>query len=204
MINAALLLLSPGPTWKRLASANRPAWAVFVFTLLPVMAGACAFEAWMLAKHGSYNPAVQGIKHVPEQLAMRYGTTQFIMGVISLFGATLLVRNITLGIAIRTTYSTCFNVVAYSLSVAYLFRILDAWDFLNTWFVCGAAIVSLFATLYTCIPNFIKPDPAKAFGLYVAIVVIVAVCVGASHLFAQLVLGERLFKGGLGLGVLGF
>ncbi|MBM3847453.1 MAG: hypothetical protein FJ405_14370 [Verrucomicrobia bacterium] len=204
MINAFLLLLNPGPVWKRLATANRPAWAVFLFTFLPVLLVCATLESWMLHRYGVHNSVVQRLQQVSAEVAMRYGTTQFVMGLIGLLCSAMMIRNITQGIAIRTTFGICFSAMAYSLSAAFLVRLLDAWDFLNTWVVCGFVVISLFSVLYTCIPNFFKPDPAKAFGLYVTAAVISSVCMVASHIFSYMVFQETLFAKGLGLGLLGF
>ena len=84
MINAILLLFSPGPTWKRLASANRPAWVVFLLSFLPVLLISCGLQAWVLWKYGTHNSAVQRTQQVSEILATRYATTQFVMGLVSL------------------------------------------------------------------------------------------------------------------------
>lgn len=204
MINAVLLLISPGPTWKRLASANRPAWAVFLLSFLPVVLVACSFEAWALAQYGDYNASIQRQQKVSMELAMRYGTTQVVMAILSLFLGSLAVWNVTRGINIRTTFGQIFSTVGYGFSAMYLFRFLDAWVFMNTWVVCAIAIVFAFGVFYTAMPHFIKPDPAKAFGLYLTMVVILSACHLASHIFARLVMSGELFGKGLGLHVLGF
>jgi hypothetical protein len=204
MINAILLLFSPGPTWKRLASANRPTWAVLLFSFLPVVLISCGLQAWALWKYGTHNASVQRTQHISEILATRFGTAQLVLGVVSLFFSAILIRNITKGTSIRTNFSTCLKATAYSLSSAFCVRIFDCWDFLNTWVVCGLEVVSLFTVLYTCMPNYIRPDPAKAFGLYVAAAVITSVCMAASHVFAYLVLQGTLFPNGFGWGLMGF
>lgn len=204
MINALLLLISPGPTWKRLASANRPAWAVFLFSFLPIVLIACSFEAWALSKYGEYNFSIQRQQKVSVELAMRYGTTQVVAAILSLLLGSLAVWNVTRGINIRTTFGQVFCTVGYSFSALYLFRFLDAWVFMNTWVVCAITIVFAFGVLYTAMPHFIKPDPAKAFGLYLTMVVILAACHLSSQIFAHFVLIGELFGKGFGLNVLGF
>ncbi|MBI1841642.1 MAG: hypothetical protein HYR88_12430 [Verrucomicrobia bacterium] len=204
MINAVLLLVSPGPTWKRLASANRPAWAVLLFSFLPAVCISCAIEAWALAAHGTYEPSFQRVLKIDPTLAMRYGTCQAVFALGSLLLASMFIRNIAVGISVRSSFGQIFKTVAYALSAVYLFRIVDAWDFLNTWLVCGVAAVFVFGVLYTAMPHFIRPDPAKAFGLYLTFAVIVSACLIASHILSYLVLEETLFKGGFGLGFLGF
>ena len=204
MINALLLLISPGPTWKRLASANRSAWVVFLFSFLPVLLIACSFEAWALWAFGDYNSSIQRQQKVELDLAIRYGTSQVLMGIVSLLVASIAIINVTRGIAIRTSFSQVFITLAYSFSSLYLFRFLDAWIFMNTWVVCAIAIVFAFGVLYTAMPHFIKPDPAKAFGLYLTMVVILSACYLSAQIFASLVLSGKLVGKGLGLNVLGF
>ena len=204
MINAVLLLITPGPTWKRLASADRPAWMVLLFSFLPSVCISCAIEAWALASMGTFDNSLQRLHKIDVSLASRYGTSQAVFALCSLVVATMFIRNIAIGINVRASFGLIFKTVAYALSAGYLFRILDAWDFMNTWLVCGISVVFLFAVLYTAMPNFIRPDPAKAFGLYLTFAVIVAACLISSHMLSYLVLDEKLFKGGFGFGFLGF
>ena len=203
MINAVLLLVSPGPTWKRLASADRPAWMVLLLSFLPSVCISCAIEAWALASKGTFDNSLQRLQKIDVGLASRYGTSQAIFAFGSLLLASMFIRNIAVGINVRASFGLIFKTVAYALSAGYLFRILDAWDFMNTWLVCGITVVFLFGVLYTAMPNFIRPDPAKAFGLYLTFAVIVSACVVSSHILSYLVLDEKLFKGGCGIGVLG-
>lgn len=204
MINAILMIVNPGPTWKRLASANRSPWLVIFFSLLPLLVVTCGVEVWSLAKFGTHDVMTGRPQKVSMELALRYGTTHVVLALISTFLASYMVHSIVGGIHTRHNFSQCLNIIAYSLGPAYLLRFADAWDFLNTWVVLGAAIFVIFSVLYAGVPQMIKPDPAKAFGLYLTLAVLVAVCHGATHVFAVLVLKERLFKGGLGLGFLGF
>lgn len=204
MINAILLLVNPGPTWKRLASANRSPVLVILFSLLPLLLITCGVEVWSLAAFGTHDGSTQRAQKVSLDLALRYGTTHVVLALGFTFLASYMVHSIVGGIHTRHNYSQCLNIIAYSLGPAYLLRFADAWDFLNTWVVLGAAVFVIFSVLYSGVPQMIKPDPAKAFGLYLTLAVIVAVCHGATHLFAVLVLKERLFKGGFGLGILGF
>jgi hypothetical protein len=204
MINAILLILSPGPTWKRLASANRsPVWVILLY-LLPILVITCGVEAWSLTTYGTQEVSIQKMQKVSLDLAMRYATTHVVLGMASVFLCAYMVHAIVGGIHTRHNFSQCLNISAYALGSAYLLRIADAWDFLNTWVVLAAAVFIIFSVLYAGVPQIIKPDPAKAFGLYLTVAVMLAVCHGATHLFAFLVLKERLFKGGFGLGILGF
>lgn len=204
MINAILLLLNPGPTWKRLSSANRHPALVFFVSFLPMLLAACALEVWFLATYGAHLSNLDRTQRVPMDLALRYGTTTFVLLSLSCFLASLMVSNITKGISIRTTYRQIFCTLTYAMCPVCLVRAVDSWDFLNTWVVCGATVLVVFNVLYSGVPQMIKPDPAKAFGLFLAASVILAVCVAVTHLFAVLVLNETLFKGGFGLGILGY
>jgi hypothetical protein len=204
MINALLLLLSPAPTWKRIASANRSPLAVLFLSLIPLLAVVCSVEAWSLWRYGTQDGATERVHKVALDVAMRYGTTHFVLGVAISFLASWMMHSIASGVHIRHTFSQCYATIAYGMGPAYLMRLADSWDFLNTWVVCAVAVCLIFSALYGAIPQVIKPDPAKAFGLYLAAAVVLAACHAAAHLFAVLVLRETLFKGGLGWGVLGF
>ena len=204
MIIAILLLLNPGPTWKRISSVNRHPALVLLLSLAPMLFATCALEIWSLSTFGTHVASLDQTQRVPLTLATRYGTTHFVLGIASCFLASLFVSNITRGIAIRTTFRQIFCTLTYAMCPVCLIQMADSWDFLNTWVVCGVAILVVFMVLYSGVPQTIKPDPAKAFGLYLAASVILGVCIGVTHLFSQLVLNETLFKDGFGLGVLGY
>lgn len=204
MINALLLILSPVPTYKRLNSAGRAPWFVLLVYFLPILLIGCSVEAWALMKYGVYERSVQRTQHISQELATRYATTHVITALLSTLISSALVFNIARGIRIRATFSQCFNTLTYALGPAYLLRFADSWDFLNTWIICGAAILLIFHVLYAGIPVMVKPDPAGAFGFYLSAGVVLSACYAASHLFSFLVLNETLFKKGLGLHVLGF
>ncbi|HAM72945.1 MAG TPA: hypothetical protein DCM86_15000 [Verrucomicrobiales bacterium] len=199
-----MLLLSPAPTWKRIASADRSPILVLLFSLVPLLAVTCGVEAWSLWKFGTRDGTIDRVQKIPLELAMRYGTTHFVLGIVISFLAAWMLHNIASGVHIRHTFRGCYNSIAYAMGPAYLLRLADAWDFLNTWVVLGAAVFLIFSVLYGAIPHVIKPDPAKAFGLYLAGAVTLSASHVAAHIFAVLVLRETLFKGGLGLGILGY
>jgi|JI10StandDraft_1071094.scaffolds.fasta_scaffold424609_2 hypothetical protein len=204
MINAILLLLVPGPTWKRLSSADRHPAVVLLLSLTPMLLATCALEVWALSTYGTYVASLGRSQTIPPTVALRYGTTHFVLAFASCFLASMFVANITRGISIRTTFRQIFCTLTYAMCPVLLVQMADSWDFLNTWVVCAMAILVVFMVLYSGVPQMIKPDPAKAFGLYLAASVILGVCIGVTHLFSQLVLNETLFKGGFGLGILGY
>lgn len=147
---------------------------------------------------------MQRHQNISSELATRYATTQVVLGLLSAGISSVVVFKIATGVNIRTTLRQCASLTIYTLGPAYLMRLVDTWDLLNTWVVCAAAVVLIFTVLYTGVVQMIKPDPAKAFGLYMAGTVILSTCHVVSHLFSVLVLNEKLFKEGLGINLFGF
>ena len=198
MITALLLIFDPSRTWQRIMEAKRGVLFVLVLFLLPTIALTCAAEGWLVYKFGADDSALERNVAVAPALAIRYAATQAVLALLVVIIATLVVQKVADNFHGNHTFRECFAVVAYGYSPFLLFRLLDGAPRINTWICFGLGILLAVGALYQGLPRLLRPDPAKALGLYMACSVVLTVISGLGHFVAVMVLEEKLFANGFG------
>ena len=178
--------------------ARRGVLFVFVLFLLPTIVLTCAAEGWLVYKFGADDSALERNVAVAPALAIRYAATQAVLALLVVIIATLVVRKVADNFHGNHTFRECFAVVAYGYSPFLLFRLLDGAPRINTWICFGLGILLAVGALYQGLPRLLRPDPAKALGLYMACSVVLTVISGLGHFVAVMVLEEKLFANGFG------
>jgi hypothetical protein len=192
MIRGLLLILDAGGSWVKIAQAQRGYAFIFLVHLLPLMVVAFGVEAFAMTRLGEGRTITHDMISVSQPAAVRFAIASIALNLgVILFGA-LLVRHIARSFHNFINYLTCFCMLAYTLSPLYLAHLLDALPGLNTWLCFGIGMFLSLAVLYLGIPNVMRPDPAKAMGIYLIISVMLIVLCGLAHFLAIQILHDRL------------
>jgi hypothetical protein len=196
MIRALLLIFDPANTWERIETAKDSAWRVFFMYVLPVMLLSFAVEGWLISRFGvEQGRFAQRIVPVSQELIVRYELAQMAAGLVICFVGALLVKKLGQSFHRRHSYAECFAALGYSLGPYFLCRMLDGWPVLNTWIAWAIGALLAVSVLYRGIPRIMKPDPSNALGLYLMCSMVVIGMTGLGHLFATLVLREKVLTG---------
>ena len=188
MIRALLLILDPTATWEKIATAQRGYVFIFLGHLLPLMVITIGLEVFALSHLGERRGITEEFSKLPQTLALRYGAAEMVFNLLVILLGAKLVQKMANSFHAQHTYHQCFSVLACGLSPLFLGRILDAAPFLNTWVCFSIGMVLSVAALYQGVPLMLKPDPAKALGLYFVVVVLMSALAGVAHLLSLLVL----------------
>lgn len=192
MIRAFLLILDSKASWEKIAHARRGFFFVFLVHLLPLMVITLGLEAYALMHLGERRGLTDQYSKIPEVLALRYGLAGLGLNLLVIFFGARLVQIIANNFHGQHTYLQCFSVLAYGLSPIFLGHVLDAAPFLNTWVCFGIGMTLSAAVLYQGVPLILRPDHAKALGLYFVVVLLISALAAMAHLFSLLVLRGEL------------
>jgi hypothetical protein len=195
MLRALLLIFDPANTWEKIETTKHSVARVLFTYLLPVMLLAFAVEGVLVHRLGvSRGQFVDKIVQVPEQVIIRYGIAQFVLGLAICFIGAFLFKKFGHGFQRGHAYSDCFATLGYSLGPYFLMRMLDGFPALNTWIPWAIGVVLAISVLYRGIPRVMKPDPSNALGLYLMCSLIVLVLTGLAHFVATLILEEKILR----------
>src|SRR5688572_18185107 len=160
MIKVLLFIFDPDATWEKIEQSPPSIASVFFAYLLPLLLLGTAVETWGLMKLGHDEG---GLMHrrviISQELAIRYATTQVVLGLVLAFGGAWLFKRIGAGFHRRHTYTETFITLGFSLGPTFLARALDALPFFNTWICWGIGALLAVSILYRGIPRLMKPDP---------------------------------------------
>ncbi len=192
MIRALLLILDPIASWEKILKAQRGVPFILLTHLLPLMVLTLGLETFALTRLGEQRGLFGAYTKIPVELAVRYGAAEMILNLLVVVLGAKLVQKIANNFRGEHTYRQCFTVLAYGLSPIFLGHFLDAAPFLNTWVCFGIGLVLSLAAMYQGVPLILRPDHAKALGLYFTVVVLVGVLATVAHLLSWLLLREDI------------
>jgi len=192
MIRGLLLILDAGASWTKIAQKQRGFWFIFLVHLVPLMAMTLGVEAYALHRLGEGRTITDArIDHTWEE-AVRYALTVAALNLGVILAGAKIVEHIGRSFHNASSYLPAFTLLAYGLSPLFLLHLLDALPGINTWICFGIGIALSIAALYLGIPTILKPDPAKAMGIYVIVSVLLLVLTGLAHFVAVQILHNEL------------
>ena len=193
MIKALLLIFDPDNTWVKIEQNPHSVLSVFFAYLLPLLLLGTAVETWGMMRLGyDKGRIVERRVQLEQDLAVRYGTAQVALGLLTALVGAWLFKKVTQGFHTRHSYKETFATIAYSLGPIYLARMFDGLPGVNTWICWGIGAILGVSILYRGIPRVLKPDPSNALGVYMACSFLFLALTGVAHYVAQLVLEEKI------------
>ena len=196
MFRAIALLLNPAGTWERIALAQRGVYFILFVHLAPLLALTLGVEAYGLVRLGEsrrmLSEAPATLRAVAPDVAVRYAAAAAVLYTAAILLSARVAQ--TLGNSFQSThnYRQALATVAYGLSPYFLCRMLDGLPGVNTWFAFGLGVLLTIPAFYHGVPQVMKPDPARAFGLFLSIQVFCGMGMGIVHFLAVSVLHEEL------------
>jgi hypothetical protein len=192
MIRGFLLILDAGGSWEKIARAQRGFFFILLAHLLPLLVIPAGVEAYAMTRLGEGRTIAGDAIVVTPEMALRYVAACAALGLAVVLGAAKIVEWISRSSHFATSFRICFTLVAYGLSPLFLLHLLDALPGVNTWVCFGIGLALSIGVLYLGVPNVLRPDPAKAMGLYLTVAVILLGLCGLAHFVALGVLHNEL------------
>jgi hypothetical protein len=192
MIRGLLLILDAGGSWNKIAQAQRGFVFILVVHLLPLLAVTLGAEAWAVARWGEARAITGDMTWRTPAAVLQFALAGIGLNLVVILLGAKLVQHIAKSFHNVTSYMTCFRILAYTLSPLFLLHFLDALPGINTWICYCLGIFLSVAVLYLGIPIVMRPDPAKAMGIYLIISVLLLVMTGLAHFLALQVLHSEL------------
>lgn len=187
MIKAFFLIFEPSVAWARIVQARRAVWFIMLFHLLPTLVVVAGVEGWSLLTLGKWQPRFQRLRdfHLPEatgfkaiQSVVIFETVQLLLMLGMVLVAALLIKIISQTFRNGCNFCQAFTVVAYGISPLLLLRLLDALPKLDPWIPWAIGITLTIWVFYQGVPMVMRPDPAHAFGLYLASIIVILLITG--------------------------
>lgn len=191
MIRALLLILDAGASWEKIAKAQRGYLFILGLHLLPLMAITLGVEAYAMTRLGEGRTVLGQTVAVAVPAAVRYVVAEIVLNLMVVFVSAKVLERITHSFHTSVGYLQCFTAVAYGVSPVFILHLLDALPGINTWVCFGIGIFLSVAALYYSVPFILRPDPAKAMGIYLMMSILLIVLAGLAHFLAiQLLHGQ--------------
>jgi hypothetical protein len=192
MIRGLLLILDAGGSWNKIAQAQRGVWFILFAHLLPLLAITLGVEGYALTRLGEGRNLAGDVVVITPAAALRFELAVAILNLgVILFGAKI-VQQFGKSFENPLSFVVCFRVLAYTLSPLFLAHLADGLPGINTWLCFGVGILLSLTVLYLGIPIVMRPDPAKAMGIYLMVSVLLLVMTGLSHFLAIQVLHDQV------------
>lgn len=166
MIKTLLLIFDPMATWEGIFLSRRSTGFILVSYLLPLLLISSVGEGFGLVHWGKWQGEVGRPKQFSVQEALVFEVAQILVSLLVVFVVSLFLKSIGGTFHGRHSYSQAFTTLAYSLSPLFLFRLLNAFAWVNPWVSWSIGIILTVVVLYHGVPRMMEPDPADAFGLY--------------------------------------
>lgn len=192
MIRAILLIFDPAATWERIAQAQRGVYFVLLVYLLPLLAITLGVEAFGLVRLGearrmlSDAPAVR--VPIPTHVALQYAGAGLGLYLAAILLGARVAQKLGNSFHSAHSYRQAFATVAYGLGPYFLCRMLDGLPPLNTWLCFAGGVALSIPAFYHGVPQVMKPDPARAFGLFISIFVLCVMLIGIVHFLTVTIL----------------
>jgi hypothetical protein len=192
MIRALLLILDAGASWEKIARAQRGFLFILCVHLLPLLVFTLGVEAYAMTRLGESRTIAGDLVIVTRHTALRYALGALVINVVVILAGARLVELIGRSFHFPTSYRACFTLLAYGLSPLFLLHLLDALPAINTWVCFAIGIALSVAALYLGTPVILRPDPAKAMGIYMIVSLMLILLAALGHFLAQELLHNRL------------
>lgn len=192
MFKAVWLILFPARAWEGLALQRRGILYVLAFQLLPLLLLSAVVDGYGLVHWGKWQNAVATrLKVFPMGEALVFEAALVLLSLALVFIASGFVRSFGSTFHGRHTYREAFATVVYGLSPLFLCRMFEIFRGVTPWVSWGLGILLTLGAIYHGVPRMMNPDPAHAFGLYVATSVLLFFMTGLIAVFAAFYLDGR-------------
>ncbi len=191
MIRVIEFFFAPERAWQKIVLANRgAAWAIGL-ALLPSMLIGSSIETFGLIKGGEKHGEFRNAVHVSQELALRYGLTHIVLGLLSVLLCAWVLHAIGLTFDVKCGFSKTLATVAYASTPIFLMWAPDGIPALPTWICFGIGAAIAVSLLYHGVAQLMQPEQTKGFGLYLISMVLIVICTGLSHFISIEVLHGR-------------
>ena len=191
MFRALLLIFDAEESWKKIAKPPRGILFIFFVHLLPLLLFTLGVEAFAMSRLGEGRTLTGQLNPVQRPAVVAFFVTAVILNLGLVFAIAKVLQWIASSFHGRTTYLQCFTVLAYGLSPLYLAHLLDALPGLNTWVCFGIGLALSVSSVFHGIPEVMRPDAARGFGVALIAAVLLLVSAGLVHfLDIQVLHGE--------------
>jgi hypothetical protein len=192
MIRGLLLILDAGGSWTKIAQAQ-PGYLFIIFVhLLPLIAITLGLEGYAMTRLGEGRTITGDIIPVTQTQALAFIICSAGLNFLMILVASKLVQHVAKSFHTMLSYLACFRLLAYTLSPLFLLHLLDALPGAPTWVCYAIGILLSVGVLYLGIPILMRPDPAKAMGIYLIAAVPLIVLSGFVHFLSIQVLHNQL------------
>ncbi|MBI5384647.1 MAG: YIP1 family protein [Verrucomicrobia bacterium] len=191
MIRALLLIFDGAASWEKIAKAQRGFLFILCLHLLPLMVLTLGVEAYALTRLGEGRTITGKLIIVQPQAALTYAGVSAALILAVVVSAARILQRVGRSFHNSLSYLQCLRVIGYGVSPLLLAHLLDALPSINTWVCFGLGIALTIVVLYLGVPHVLRPDPAKAMGIYLLGAVVLLVLSGLAHFLAvQILHGE--------------
>lgn len=171
-------------------SLNPPHPVTVFLSLLPLFALMLAIEWWGL-NHFGVTLGDFGRVRIPEERTLKYVIFYGVAAISGLLLGSMLLRNLTPGFNLQSTFGSCFILLAYAYSPLFLTRALDAFPRINTWICWGIGALLAMRLLYHGVAYWLKPEQTKGLGVFMLSVICTVVLSALVHFASVQVLHGR-------------
>jgi len=192
MLNAIMLLLSPVGAWNRIAKSRAHPLAVFLLTLLPLLAGAVWVEGYGIARWGTHQGELSRILTVETSRIQKYQAAQAVLLIMTFIGGGFMIRVIAHSFHFFPSFQQSFTLAVYGWSPFLFVRILDAHPAIASWGCWILGAVFSVRALYHGVGIVLQPDQTKGFGMFLVASLLGTMLTGLTHFLAQAVLSGRI------------
>lgn len=194
MLSAISLVFSPGPTWERIALANRGVFWVLFLYVIPCMLLGFGIEYYGLTHFGDIRSGFDSRTIIPPETATKYLLLHVAAGLLTITLGAWFLTSVARSSHVPSNYSQAFNALGYATGPLFLLHALDAAPGLNTWIPWAIGAFLAASLLYHGVALCLKPEQTKGFGLFVFSVILVLVLSGLARFVGVLVLNGRVWK----------
>ena len=178
MIKTLLLISAPGPTWERIASAQRKSGWILVFHLMPLLVISSLAEGFGLVEWGKPRGRGSHFFKFSVREAVIFEAAQILLSLGVVIFAARIIKSLGETFHGRHSFNQTFTVAAYSLGPLFLLRMLDAFPYISTWLIWAVGFFLSASLLYYGLPRIVRPDPSHALGLYLMSVLLLLMVTG--------------------------
>ena len=192
MFRALQLLISPGSTWVKIATAKRGVvWNLFL-ELLPLLLITCAAEGYVLAKWGERTGQAGRVLHYEVNSILVLESLQVVLSLAMVFMTGVILRWVGESFHFYPPYRACFTLAVFGFSPFFIIRLGHYLPGLNEWVGPALGALACVYVLYQGVGAVLEPDQTKGFGLYILSALIFTLLCGMDQLLLLMAAQSKL------------
>lgn len=167
--------------------------AVFLLTLVPMMAVTLGVEAFGLMRWGEAHGELGALRLAQERV-IKYAVFYAGASIIVLFAGTWLLHNVASSFNLRGTFGAYFILMSLGYAPVFLSRMIDAVPQINTWICWAIGAMLAMRVLYHGVALWLQPEQTKGLGVFLVTLIYTIVLSGLVHFASIQVLHGRFLK----------